>query len=184
MKMSKTLGLSLVALSLLGIGCNPFAGVQKKIEDKVSQSITEKVLEGATGGKGDFQITDEGVTIKDKETGESMGFGAGAKIPSNFPSDVPRYNGSVITIVSLTQDAKTAMLGVTVEGKTITELSEWYDTKITSAGYERTSETNSAELVMNEYKKGNVTMNLVVTGDTTDGKATTQVQVTRVEEAQ
>lgn len=184
MKITKTLGLSLVALSLLGIGCNPFAGAQKKLEDKIGQSVSEKILEGASGGKGTFDITDEGITIKDKETGESMGFGAGAKIPSGFPSDIPRYDGSVISIVSLSQDAKTAMLGVTVEGKTMVELSEWYDAKLKASGYERTSELNANELVMNEYIKGKVTINLVVSSGETDGKMVSQVQITRVDAAE
>ncbi len=184
MKTFKTLGLSLVALSLLGIGCNPFAGVQKKIEDKVGQGIGEKILEGASGGKGTFDITDEGITIKDKETGESMGIGAGAKIPAGFPSDIPRFDGSVMTIVSLSQDGKNAMLGVTVEGKALVELSEWYDAKLKASGYERTSELNASELVMNEYKKGKITINLVVSSAETDGKTVAQVQITRVETAE
>jgi hypothetical protein len=184
MKTFKTLGLSLVALSLLGIGCNPFAGAQKKLEDKIGQSVSEKILEGASGGKGTFDITDEGITIKDKETGESMGFGAGAKIPAGFPSDIPRYDGSVITIVSLSQDTKKAMLGVTMEGKTVAELSEWYDAKLIASGYERTSELNASGLVMNEYKKGKVTLNLVVSGEKSDGKDVGQVQITRVDAAE
>lgn len=169
----------LLVLSLMGLGCNPFASVQKKIENKIGQTIGEKILEGASGGKGDVTITDDGVTVKNKETGESMGFGADAKIPDGFPSDIPRYGGSAIALVSLSSDAKSAMLAVTIDGKTLAELSEWYDAKLTTSGYERTTQVNSSELVMNEYKKNKITLSLVVTSGETDGKLVSQVQITR-----
>ncbi|MCK9361258.1 hypothetical protein M0Q28_03435 [Patescibacteria group bacterium] len=184
MNTTKILGTSLIALSLLGIGCNPFADAQKKIENKIGQSIGEKILEGASGGKGDFEITDEGITIKDKDTGESVGFGAGVKIPAGFPTDIPRYKDSMVSIVSLSQDGKRAVLAVTVIGDEPSTISEWYDAELKKNGYERKTETNVTESLFGEYRKDGVKLIIAVVGQRSDdGKYGTNIQITREEVA-
>lgn len=159
---------SAMALALMGLGCNPFASVQERVEKNIGQSIGEKILEGASGGKGEFEITDEGIVVKDRETGDSIGFGAGAKIPDGFPSDIPRYQGGTVSLVSMSQDKKKVVLAETFIGPDTATLTAWYDAELTKNGYVR--ETEAALNVMNfgEYKKGNVKISIVIGGQRTD----------------
>lgn len=174
---------SAMALALMGLGCNPFASVQERVEKKIGQSIGEKILEGASGGKGEFEITDEGITVKDRKTGDSVGFGMGAKIPDGFPSDIPRYEGAMVAIVSMSQDKKRAVLSVTITGVEAAKLAEWYDAEITKNGYTRSTETNSAEALFGEYTKGNTKMIMAVIGQRgDDGEYAANVQIQREEE--
>ncbi len=183
MNTTKILGVSLVALSLLGIGCNPFADAQKKIENKIGQSIGEKILEGASGGKGNFEITDEGITVKDKATGETVGFGAGAKIPAGFPTDIPRYEGSVVSFVTLSPDSKRATMSVTLVGDTESSVvAEWYEREILAKGYTKKTTTAASESLFSEYRKGSVKMIMAVIGQRTDeGKYAMSIQISREE---
>lgn len=172
----------LLALSVMGIGCNPFAKVQDKINQKIGESIAEKILETGSGGKIDVDAEGGSFSFKDSKTGETVALGVNAKIPAGFPTDVPRYDGSTVTIASLAQDGKRAVLAVTVIGVEPTKISEWYDQQLTANGYERTSESSVSETLFNEYRKGNVKMILTVIGQKSDdGKYGASIQISREE---
>ena len=172
----------LLVLSVMGFGCNPFANVQDRINQKIGESIAEKIIETGSGGKIDVDAEGGSFSFKDSKTGETVAIGVNAKIPTGFPSDVPRYEGSTVTIASLTQDGKRALLAVTVIGTEPTKISEWYDQQITASGYERISKSSVSETLFNEYKKRNVKMIITVIGQKSDdGKYGTSIQVSREE---
>lgn len=180
MHTTKILGTSLIALSLLGIGCNPFASVQERIEKKIGQTVAEKVLEGASGGEGDFQITDEGISVKNKETGEAATFGMG-DLPSGFPTDLPRYPGSRIIFATVSGAGKKASLSQTVEGEPAAVYA-WYDSQLKAKGYVTESET-TGEFTFREYVKGDTKISLTIHSQPSDdGK--TYAAITAVYEAQ
>lgn len=169
MNTTKILGSSLIALSLLGIGCNPFAGVQQKMEQKIGENIAEGILEKASGGKVDVDTETGGFSIKDKESGETATFGTDA-LPANFPSDLPRYPGGKIVIASATEAGKKATLAQTVEADAATVLA-WYDSTFRAKGYTTESEINGASN-FREYVKGDAKIGIAVLGQPSDeGKA-------------
>ncbi|MCE9585818.1 hypothetical protein K8R04_00680 [Candidatus Uhrbacteria bacterium] len=172
----------LLAMSVMGIGCNPFAKVQDKINQKIGESIAEKIIETGSGGKVDVDAESGGLSFKDPKTGESVAFGVNVKIPAGFPTDIPRYEGSEASIASLTKDGKRAVLAVTVRDVESAKLAEWYEARILASGFERTSETPVTETLFSEYRKGNIKMIIVVIGQKTDeGGYAASVQITREE---
>ncbi len=65
-----------------------------KIAEKITEKATEAVLDSGTDA--DVDITDDGVTFTDEETGDTLSFGGEVELPSDFPSDVPIMDDAVI----------------------------------------------------------------------------------------
>lgn len=181
-KSSVALFAPLLVLSLMGLGCNPFAGVQEKINQKIGDTVAEKILESGSGGKVDVNSEDGSFSFKDSKTGESVSFGENVKIPDGFPSDVPRYDGSQASVASLAKDGKQATLVVTIKNVELAKLAEWYESQILAKGYEKDTNTVLFDSMFNSYKKGNVTMTVVLLGEKgDDGVFTASVNITREE---
>lgn len=88
MKRLALLSLAVLLLST-GAGCR-----------KLTQRFTEKAIEKATGGA--VEVKDDGVSIQATgQDGEPAVFsaGRGAKLPEDFPKEVPLYPGAKITAV-------------------------------------------------------------------------------------
>ncbi|MCC7522565.1 hypothetical protein IT407_02070 [Candidatus Uhrbacteria bacterium] len=174
----------LASLALMGLGCNPFAGVQEKINQKIGEAIVEKGMEAASGGKLDIDAEGGSFNVTDPKTGETISLGMGAKIPAGFPTDIPRYEGSIASIASLSGDKKRAVLAVTVTGVDSDELAVWYEKAILANGFEKKTDTNVSEAFFSEYAKGNVKMIMAIIGQRTDdGQNAASIQITREEEA-
>ena len=166
----------------MGIGCNPFAGVQEKINQKIGEAIVEKGIEAASGGKLDIDAEGGSFNVTDPKTGESISLGMGAKIPAGFPTDIPRYEGSTASIASLSGDKKRAVLAVTVLGVEPDTLALWYEKEILANGYQKKTETAVTEAFFSEYTKGNAKMIMAILGQKTDkGELAASVQITREE---
>jgi hypothetical protein len=178
------LALSFVALSVMGIGCNPFAGVQEKINQKIGESVVEKMIKAGSGGKIDVDAEDGGLSFKDPKTGETISLGTNAKIPAGFPTDIPKYEGAQVSIASLTKDGS-AVLAVTIRDVEPKVLAEWYDEQIRANGFERKSETPVAETLFHEYRKSDAKLIMAILGEKAkDGRWAANVQITRSKIAQ
>jgi hypothetical protein len=172
----------LCASGVMGVGCNPFASVQERINQKIGETVAEKIIEAGSGGKIDVDAQDGSFSFKDKETGESVSLGMGAKIPAGFPTDIPRYEGATPSVASLSKDGKRAVLAVTVINVEANVLAEWYDREIQAKGYERKTTTAVTESLFNEYQKGDTKMIMAIIGQKTDdGGYAASVQITRDE---
>lgn len=175
----------LCALSVMGLGCNPFAGVQERINQKIGETVAEKIIEAGSGGKIDVDASEGGFSFKDPKTGEAVSLGTNVKIPDGFPSDIPRYEGSLPSIASLSKDGKRAVLAVTVFNVESKTLAEWYDREIVAKGYERKTALPASESLFSEYQKGDVKMIMAIIGQKTDeGGYAASVQITRDESTQ
>jgi predicted small secreted protein len=183
-KTSAALFAPLLAVSLMGAGCNPFSGVQDKINQKIGETIAEKIIETGSGGKVDVDADGGSFSFKDPKTGETVALGTNVKIPDGFPTDIPRYNGALPSIASLTKDQKRAVLAVTIFDVEPVVLAEWYEKQILANGYERKTSTPVTESLFNEYRKGNAKMIMTVLGQKDDsGKWGVSVQISREETA-
>lgn len=162
--------LPLAAVALTGLGCNPFASVQQKI----GESVTEKVIEGATGGKVDVNSGDNAVTFRDAKTGDYSAWGENAKIPDDFPSDVPRYPGAKTVTVSLQGNKKEASLAQTTSDS-VSKVVEWFAGQMRNNGF---TEASSLDLgtsgKMISYEKGDVKIGATIAGDE-ESKETTLI---------
>jgi len=171
---------SLVAVSVMGLGCNPFASVQEKI----GVTVAEKILEAGAGGKIDVDVESGGVVFKDPKTGEAISLGTNVKIPSGFPTDIPIYSGAIPSTAVLTQDGKRAALVVTVFDAESSQLTEWYNSQLIANGYERKSETDITKTFFNKYVKGNVKMSVIIAGQKDkSGRQVATIQINREETA-
>ncbi len=176
MKKSSLFLLPLAAVALTGLGCNPFASVQQKL----GEAVTEKVIEGATGGKVDVNSGDNAVTFRDAKTGDYSAWGENAKIPDDFPSDVPRYPGAKTLTVSLKGDKKEAGLSQ-ITSDSLSKVADWFAEQMRNAGFAETSTLDlgaSGKVVA--YEKGSVKMGVTIAGD--EEVKETSLIITRTEE--
>jgi hypothetical protein len=181
MKKSSLL-LPLSAVALFGFGCNPFARVQEKVNERIAEGVVENVLERTTGGKVDVDLANGGIAVKDPKTGEAAAWGANVKIPDGFPTDIPRHEKAEPIIVTLSPDKKRALLSSLVRGIPVSDVAAWYDREITSQGYERTSTANVTESLFHTYEKGSVKMIMTVLGQKDGEDQAASVQISREEE--
>lgn len=180
MRTSSVLGGTLIVLSLTGFGCNPFASFQAKVNEKIGQTVAEKALEAASGGKANVDLSNGGVTVTDPKTGETASFGADVKLPSGFPTDVPMYDGAKITVVS-NSASNGAVLAVQISSNDANAVSGWYDQKFKAEGFTTDSETSASQSLFKEYKKDNITMDMALIGPLSgdNGVSIIQVQISR-----
>ncbi len=153
------------ALALMGIGCNPFASMQQKIENKIGETVVEKMIEAGSGGKVDVDATGEGVTFRDNKTGEAVTFGTGT-LPAGFPEDLPTYPGGQIILANVAGAGKTATLSQTVE-EDVDTVFAWYDSTLKADGY-TTEGSATAGLTFRKYVKGDTQIVLTVYSQASD----------------
>ena len=107
------------------------------------ESIAEKAIEAGTGA--DVDIADGGVTVKSTD-GTTTSIGEGVDLPSNWPSDVPVVDGTLVTVsVSGTEGEATAMWKVDGD---VTTVANAYKTELKSAGYTIINETTIAMAIL------------------------------------
>ena len=86
-------GLVLGSVSLVS-GCDT---IQEKLTKKVTESAIEHVIEQKTGGDVEIDSSSGSVTVK-SDKGTVAFNSAGNKVPEDWPSDVPVYPGSKVTM--------------------------------------------------------------------------------------
>lgn len=92
--MKKTLSLLLAAIFVLSLtGC----GIKKKIENKIGEKVTEKVL----GDKVD--LDGDKVTVKG-EDGTEVTFGSNEWPKNNIMEDIPKFEGGKISSVTSSEE--------------------------------------------------------------------------------
>jgi hypothetical protein len=107
------------------------------------ESIAEKAIEAGTDA--DVDISDGGVTVKSTD-GTTTSIGEGVDLPSNWPSDVPVVDGTLVTVsVSGTEGEATAMWKVDGD---VTTVANAYKSELKSAGYTIVNETTIAMAIL------------------------------------
>lgn len=181
MKKSFLLIPSLGMLALMGFGCNPLADLRAKVEQKVTQGVAERVIKNRTGADVDFQ--DGKVSYTDPKTGDTSTWGQDVSIPDNFPNDLPIYAGSKAITVSVTDGGKGASALFTTSDAPA-KVAEWYKGQLTGAGFTADSTMAMGDGQIATYKKGAVTISVIVTQQENDGQPTTSIALGRQEQAQ
>lgn len=165
-------------LSVMGLGCNPVASLEKK----ATEGIIENAINKQTGGQAKVDLGENGsgaVTFKDNKTGDYSSLGEGAKIPDGFPTDLPQYPGAKTVSVSLSGTRKTAsLMQTTTDGpeKVILALK----TAIKAQGFTEASTITLGDGEIVSYEKGTIKITLSVGADS-DNKETS-ITLAREEE--
>jgi hypothetical protein len=143
---------------VLATGCD-------KIKEKIAEKAAEKAVETATGG--DVKISSGGVTVKDDKTGASAQLGTGAKVPDDWPSNVPVYPGTVQASMA-GENGKT----VIVQTKdTPAKVSDFYKAKLT--GMKKQAEMDLGASKTLAWVDGKTTVSLMVSAGGDDDHLTT-----------
>ncbi len=171
------LGSALVVVSVTGFGCNPFASIQQKIETKIGNGIAGAAIEAASGGKVKVDTSNGGLQIQDKRSGDSLSLVTDVTIPSGFPTDIPRYEGSHASIVTLSPDKKKALLVVTIDAGSVQDIAAWYDAQITAKGYTKDAAMSATGSLFNTYVKGDDKMVMSILADTEKSDQPIQIQI-------
>jgi hypothetical protein len=141
---------------LLMIGCS------EKVEEKIAEKVAEKAIEANTGTKANIDINKESLQITTKDGEMSITSGKSAKVPDNFPKDIPVYNGSVLDMAMEVPQGHS--LSFTTK-HSMPKVSEWYLKEMISKGWTKEAHMDMKNQTMLVFKKGERGVNLVITPD-------------------
>jgi hypothetical protein len=140
----KLLMVLLFTIVLLGAGC---------FESKTN------TIEGQPESGG-IKISDNTYDYKDEETGASASVGANAKIPADFPSDVPLYNNAKIMAASVIPNQGATILYTTSDSPE--DVASWYENELVSDQWTKETDSNFNGRLMKVFRKGEVMISIAV----------------------
>jgi len=181
------------AAALVFAGCGG-----KAVEEKAAERMIEQAAK-ADGSDVDVDISSGNVKISgtDKDGGTvnvnvdrgsatvtsedgttTAVVGAAAKIPDDFPKDVPQYAG--MEVLAVQQDSASGSVSVTAQSKdAVAKIVAYYKKEAEANGWAQESEMNQAGTMhMLVYTKSGRNLNLVLMG----GDDGTQIQLTIAKE--
>lgn len=163
-------GLAIVAGLLGGTGCSK---IQEKITEKIAEKAAEKAVEAQTGGKVDIDTNSGSMKIKDEKTGAVVEWGTQAKLPDNWPSDVPVYPGAAIRASMSTNEGSTLSLETT---DAIDKVSSFYKGKL--SGFKKEAEMDMGATKIVSFSDGKRKISATFSeSDKSDDKKTTAIQL-------
>lgn len=146
----KRLVLVLLAVALASTGCG-------KIREKLAQKAAEKAIERSTGGEVQLGGSSGTVTVKDAKGGAQAQFGAGAKLPDDWPAKVPAYPGATVIASASTPNGKTAQMS---SKDAPDKVFDFYKSKM--SGLTKTGEVNLPNMRTMALKDGASTISITV----------------------
>lgn len=164
-----------VGLSLLGAGCNPISNAVDQAKKSATDRIVEKMIEGQTGGDVKINSKDGSVTIKDDKNGGTVSYGEEVRIPSDFPTEVPRYPGAKTILAYAQESTKQASLSQ-MTSDDVDKTQKWFEDTLKGQGYTREQMMDLGEGRILQYVKGMSKVDIVLTrsaGEDATGISTT-----------
>lgn len=175
---------ALSVIALTGLGCNPVASLTERVQKTVVESAVEKAMEQNGGGDVDVDLSGSGknaVTFRDEKTGDYTAWGEDVEVPSEFPSDVPRLNGSKVIQVMLSKQGKSATISFT-STDSFDRVAEQMDAAAKAQGYTRTGVMEaSTEARVMTYEKDKLTLAVTVATNSSSEEQSVLVTVVRQE---
>jgi hypothetical protein len=144
---------------VLMIGC----GGSEKAEEKDADKVAEKAIEAHTGKAADLDIDKEHMRIQTKDGEMSITSGKSAKIPDNFPKDIPLYKGLALDMAMEVPNGYS--LSYTTKDD-MSKVSQWHLNEMTSQGWTKEASMEMGDKRMLVFKKGERGVNLVISADT------------------
>lgn len=157
---------------LVGGGCTD------KLVEKAVEKGLENRINAESDANADVDIHNGQVTLQN-EDGSVGTFGAGVKLPDDFPSDVPLPKDVEISGVANADD------GVWVSYMTedsVNDIAAWYQGELEGDGWTQDASFTMGSMTTFAYKKDNVTIGVMITHDEAEQDSPTIVMITRGEE--
>ena len=144
-----------------------------------AEQASEKIIEGSTGA--DVEIDDDGesVSMETEDGSVNIAGGESAEVPSDFPSDMPLYDGTLNVSTAVdTADGKIYSLGIQTDDDAM-DVASWYADELDAEGWttlsEITNDSGGATMVVYALEKGTTEAQVVINAD---GSEPTQIAVT------
>ena len=141
-------------VSVLVIGCS--------CSEKAAEKIAEKAIEAQTGHKADIDVDKESMRIKTKDGEMTMTSGKAAKLPDNFPEDIPIYEGCALDMAMEVPQGYS--LSFTTKDE-MSKVSEWYLKEMIGKGWTKEAFMDMGKQTMLVFKKGERGVNLAISHD-------------------
>jgi len=155
----KKLIATLALIPLFGFGCS---SISDKISQKVGESATEAIINKGLGGEGKVDVSGDSLSFKGKDG--DIAFGENAKIPSNFPTDVPTIDGAKVVMVTVGK-TEPMSAGYVVQAKgTVDGVAKDFIAAIVAKGWKSTSETQINEGGYYSYEKDGAQLTIAISG--------------------
>jgi hypothetical protein len=135
------------------------AGCGKKIEETLSQKLTEKIIEKGTGGKAKVDLSKGTLKIEDEKGKTSAAIGTAAKIPDGFPSDVFLFKPADVFVAMNNEEG--FMVGLKTD-KDIGVITEAYKKTMVGNGWKQKASMDMGGQMMLSYEKGKRAANIVI----------------------
>jgi hypothetical protein len=165
LKRTLSFATALAAVSFMGLGCNPLASVQQKVNDKIAEGVVNQ----ATGGKVSVDTSKDQVVFKDNKTGGSMAFGENVTIPDNFPKDVPVYPGARAIGIVMQQDGSKDSVLTLKSDDDVAKVMAWYADRL-KADWKEDSSFTANNVEIRAYSKTSAKLSLTISpGDNDKG---------------
>lgn len=145
-------------VSVLVIGCS----CSEKAEEKVGERIAEKAIEAQTGHKADIDVDKERMRIKTQDGEMTMSSGKTAKLPDNFPEDIPICEGCALDMAMEVPQGYS--LSLTTKDD-VSKVSEWYLKEMIGKGWTKEAFMEMGKQTMLVFKKGERGVNLAISHD-------------------
>ncbi len=139
---------------------------------KTAETITEKAVEQATGGKVDISADGKKVTIETDEGKVTVGTN---KVPDSFPSDITVYKGSEVVATAEANGDVTLQLKTS---DSVSKVNTFYKGDLSKNGWSQTSATDYLGTSTITSEKGGRIASVVIATDEADNKTTILIIVT------
>lgn len=170
--MNKTLPMIILGvLVLAGLGFaarGMFNKATDAVSDTVAENVAESIINNANGNKANVDISNGTVNVT--TTDGNASYGVGAKLHSTFPNSVPTpSNASVVTSYAGQENGKTTHAAIFTSYQSVSAVSNAYKAQLEQAGFNvqvsGSSNVNGAETTGYTANKGNLTVNVAITGN-------------------
>lgn len=143
----------------------------------LAQKAAEKAVQGASGGA--VNVSGDKVTIKGKD-GSTATFAEGAKLPDDFPADIPMFKGGTVTgvVTNQTPDGKGFLVGTKYKDP-VADVLDFYTNELKSGDWKTLSTVSTGDGGMVNADNGTYQVTVVVGKESGDGfQSSTQMTVT------
>jgi hypothetical protein len=158
MRHTRWLAVSVVSLLLpTAFGCSR---IVDKIAEKAAEKATEKAIEAQTGGKVD--ISKQGMTVEGNNGQTKVAFGEAAKLPDNFPKEVPIYPDAKITgSVAVNDKKKNGEMVMFETPDTPDKVADFYKSKLSGYASNMDMNTSGSRMLVMTSADGKLSVTII-----------------------
>ena len=138
---------------------------------QIAEKAVESAVNNATNGQTNLDLSGGNMNIKDSKTGTSYQAGGNVSWPANFPADVYKVEGNVLSAVA---NAKDNSYWVMVETpKSVEDVSAAYQAELPKNGWTMTTTANFGGTGTMGAEKGDRTLGILIAPASEEGGKTT-----------